>query len=38
VLTFRTFEFFTIAAVIYYLLAKTIMLAARLLAWRLFRY
>lgn len=38
VLTFRTFEFFSIAAVIYYLLAKVIMLAARLMAWRLFRY
>ncbi len=36
--TFRTFEFFAIAAVLYYLIAKTVMLAARLLAWRLFRY
>ncbi len=38
VLTFRTFEYFSIAAVIYYLLAKGIMALARLLAWRLFRY
>jgi hydroxyproline transport system permease protein len=36
--TFRTFEFFAIAAVIYYLLAKLITLSARLFAWRLFRY
>lgn len=36
--TFRTFEFFAFAAVIYYLLAKTVMLGARLAAWRLFRY
>jgi polar amino acid transport system permease protein len=36
--TFRTFEFFAIAAVLYYLIAKTVMLAARGLAWRLFRY
>ena len=36
--TFRTFEFFALAAVLYYLIAKTVMLAARLAAWRLFRY
>ncbi|MFT3972470.1 MAG: amino acid ABC transporter permease [Amaricoccus sp.] len=36
--TFRTFELFAIAAVIYYLIAKTVTLAARLLAARLFRY
>ena len=36
--TFRTFEFFAFAAVIYYLLAKAVMLGARLAAWRLFRY
>jgi polar amino acid transport system permease protein len=36
--TFRTFEFFAIAAVIYYLLAKLITLSSRLCAWRLFRY
>jgi polar amino acid transport system permease protein len=38
VLTFRTFEFFAIAAVLYYLIAKGVILLARLLAWRLFRY
>ncbi len=37
-LTFRTFEYFAIAAVIYYLIAKFIILMARLMAWRLFRY
>ncbi|MFC0219573.1 amino acid ABC transporter permease [Pseudochelatococcus lubricantis] len=36
--TFRTFEYFLFAAVIYYLMAKLITLSARLLAWRLFRY
>ncbi|WP_268800158.1 amino acid ABC transporter permease [Pseudomonas huanghezhanensis] len=36
--TFRTFEFFAIAAVLYYLLAKLIVAVARLLSWRLFRY
>ena len=36
--TFRTFEYFAIAAVLYYLIAKTIVLVARLMAWRLFRY
>ncbi|ANF56772.1 amino acid ABC transporter permease [Halotalea alkalilenta] len=36
--TFRTFEFFAIAAVLYYLITKIIVLVARLLAWRLFRY
>ncbi len=38
VLTYRTFEYFTVAAVLYYLIAKAMMQAARLLAWRLFRY
>jgi His/Glu/Gln/Arg/opine family amino acid ABC transporter permease subunit len=38
VLTFRTFEFFSITAVLYYLIAKFITLSARLVAWRLFRY
>lgn len=37
-LTFRTFEFYTLAAVIYYAIAKIIVLAARLMSWRLFRY
>jgi hydroxyproline transport system permease protein len=36
--TFRTFEYFTIAAVLYYLIAKTVTLGARLIGWRLFRY
>ncbi len=36
--TFRTFEFFSIAAVLYYLIAKALTLGARLLALRLFRY
>ncbi|MBL9059172.1 MAG: amino acid ABC transporter permease, partial [Mangrovicoccus sp.] len=31
--SFRTFEFFAIAAVLYYLIAKAVMLGARLLAW-----
>lgn len=37
-LTFRTFEFFGIAAVIFYVITKTIQIGARLLAARLFRY
>jgi polar amino acid transport system permease protein len=36
--SFRTFEIFAIAAVIYYLIAKAVTLGARLLAARLFRY
>lgn len=36
--TFRTFEFFAMAAVLYYLIAKAVSLGARLLAMRLFRY
>lgn len=36
--TFRTFELFALAAVIYYILAKIVVLGARALAWRLFRY
>ena len=36
--TFRTFEYFAIAAVLYYIIAKLITLGARLVAWRLFRY
>ena len=36
--SFRTFEYFGLAAVIYYLIAKFVMLSARLIAWRLFRY
>lgn len=37
-LTFRTFELFALAAVIFYLITKLITLAARLCAQRLFRY
>ncbi len=36
--SFRTFEFFAIAAVIFYLMTKAVTLLARLIAWRLFRY
>ncbi|WP_029030283.1 amino acid ABC transporter permease [Salinarimonas rosea] len=36
--TFRTFEYFAIAAVLYYLIAKLVTVSARLMAWRLFRY
>ncbi|MBN7756669.1 amino acid ABC transporter permease [Nitratireductor aquimarinus] len=36
--TFRTFELFALAAVLYYCIAKAVMFAARLVAWRLFRY
>lgn len=38
VLTFRTFEYFAIAAVLYYLIAKAVTLGARLIGWRMFRY
>jgi polar amino acid transport system permease protein len=37
-LTFRTFELFAIAAVIFYVITKTITLGGRLIAARLFRY
>jgi His/Glu/Gln/Arg/opine family amino acid ABC transporter permease subunit len=36
--TFRSFEFFAMAAVLYYLLTKLVTLSARLIASRLFRY
>jgi hydroxyproline transport system permease protein len=36
--TFRTFEFFVMAAVIYYLITKFVTLSARLVSARLFRY
>lgn len=36
--SFRTFEFFAMAAVIYYVMAKAVTLAARLIAARMFRY
>ena len=35
--TFRTFEFFIVAGVMYYIMAKLIMLLAHLLGWRLLR-
>jgi polar amino acid transport system permease protein len=38
VLTFRTFEYFALAAAIYFLITKLITGSARLAAWRLFRY
>lgn len=38
VVTFRTFEYFALAAVLYYLLAKSVTVTARLLASRPFRY
>src|SRR5262249_44569495 len=37
-LTFRPFEFYLVAALIYYVIAKAIILSARLIAARLFRY
>ncbi len=36
--TFRTFEYFLVAACLYFLIAKVVTVAARILAWRLFRY
>jgi len=36
--TFRTFELFALAAVLYYLIAKAVSLLARAVSWRLFRY
>ena len=36
--SFRTFEFFAMAAVIFYILAKGVTMAARAFAWRMFRY
>lgn len=36
--SFRTFEYFALAAALYYGLAKAVTLGARLAAWRLFRY
>ncbi len=35
--TFRTFEFFAVTAVIYYIIAKLVMIAARLLGWKIFK-
>jgi len=36
--TFRTFEYFALAAVLYYLIAKAVTLGVRAFAYRLFRY
>lgn len=36
--TFRIFEYFAVAALIYYVMVKLILGISRLLAWRLFRY
>jgi His/Glu/Gln/Arg/opine family amino acid ABC transporter permease subunit len=36
--TFRTFEYFALAAVIYYAITKLVTGSARLAAWRLFKY
>ncbi|OHV19434.1 amino acid ABC transporter permease [Rhizobium sp. RMa-01] len=36
--TYRTFEFYVVAAFMYYAIAKFVTLSARLAAWRLFRY
>lgn len=38
VLTFRTFEFFTLAALLYYAITKVVTVSARVAAARLFRY
>ena len=37
-LTFRTFELFALAAVIFYVMTKIVQIGARLIAARLFRY
>ncbi|MGM4915023.1 amino acid ABC transporter permease [Rhizobium sp. 768_B6_N1_8] len=36
--TFRTFEYFIIAAALYYAMAKLVMMGMRAMSWRLFRY
>lgn len=36
--TFRTFEYFSLAAVIYFIITKLVTGSARLAAWRFFRY
>jgi polar amino acid transport system permease protein len=36
--SFRTFEYFTVAAVLYYGISKLVTGSSRLIAWRLFRY
>lgn len=37
-ISFRTFEFFALAAIIFYAMTKIVTFAARLIAWRMFRY
>lgn len=36
--TYRIFEFFLVTAIIYYVMVKLILVASRLLSWKLFRY
>ncbi|OMQ35371.1 amino acid ABC transporter permease [Ensifer sp. 1H6] len=38
VVTYRTFEYFFVAACLYYLISKAFTVSARIVAWRLFRY
>ncbi len=38
VVTYRTFEYFFVAACLYYVISKAFTLSARIVAWRLFRY
>ena len=38
VVTYRTFEYFFVAACLYYLISKAFTMSARVMAWRLFRY
>ena len=38
VVTYRTFEYFAVAAVLYYAISKIFTTCVRLLSWRLFRY
>ena len=38
VVTYRTFEYFFVAACLYYMISKVFTLSARIVAWRLFRY
>ncbi|WP_341487543.1 amino acid ABC transporter permease [Pararhizobium sp. A13] len=38
VVTYRTFEYFFVAACLYYIISKLFTVSARIVAWRLFRY
>lgn len=38
VVTYRTFEYFFVAAALYYLISKAFTMSARIVGWRLFRY